>query len=203
MQTIRRKPLFITLLATLILSTSAFLIMESSKYYTQFYPTAWQPLFLAVLLESFVITLAMARVYKLPLRVVQKILMLSVFSIIVMTASLHHVAPIINSISQSKSQDKIASIVKEEMQNLKDDLAIFDKQKQKLNTALSVKRRHSVFKSLLRTVNQQKHVSVAVYFDIAILIAIRLILQCCNLFCASMLGSYYRKPVLKLKKNRI
>jgi len=196
-----KKSAFIILLTALILSTSSFLIIESSKYYQKFYEGGVsQGVFLAVLLESFVIVLAMSKVYRLPLRIVQKGLMLSVFTIIVATASLFHVAPILESISQSKNQDKITSIIKDEIANLKQDSTVFDKQKQKRNSAIAANRRFSVFKSLLSTVNDATHVSVAAYLNIAVLVLIRLLLQCCNLFCASMLGTYYRKPILKLRK---
>ncbi|TET77129.1 MAG: hypothetical protein E3J43_06210 [Candidatus Heimdallarchaeota archaeon] len=152
----------------------------------------WKGLFLAILLEAFVLTLAITKVYRLVLRVVQKSLMLSVFVIIVFTASLYHVNPIIESISKSKNQNEVSSIIKEEILNLKEDLLLFDKQKQKLNSAKSANRRYDTFRSLLSVVNEKEDVSVALYLDIAVLILIRLILQTCNLFCASMLGSYYR-----------
>ena len=167
----------------------------------------WKGLFLAILLESFVLTLAITKVYRLPLRIVQKTLMLSVFIIIVLTASLHHVNPIIESISKSKSQNEMSAIIKDEILNLKKDLLLFDKQKQKLNTAKSANRRYNTFRSLLSTTKEKKDVSIALYLDIAILILIRLVLQTCNLFCAGMFGSYYRigtvLPIRKKKKQEI
>jgi len=199
-----KKSAFLFLLSALIISTSLFLIIESAKYYQKFYPSAWQPIFLSILLESFVLVLAMSRVYKLPLRIVQKILMGSVFIIIVATASLHHVSPIIQSISESKNQDKIATIIENELQNLKDDLSIFNKQDQKLNSAQAANRRHTLSDTLISAVSKSKRVSVSVYFDITVLILIRLILQCCNLFCGSMMGSYYRKRKIKpILKNKV
>ena len=200
-----KKILFLILLLSLILSTSFFLIIESAKYYSEFYPSVWQGLFLAILLESFVLTLAITKVYRLPLRIIQKILMLFVFVIIVFTASLYHVNPIIDMINESGNTEKIENLIKDEMKNLKEDLLIFDKQKQKLNTAIAANRRHDSLRSLISTLNEKEDVSYALYLDIGILILIRLVLQTCNLFCASMFGSYYRigmiMPVIKRKKR--
>ena len=202
-----KKILFLILLLSLILSTSFFLIIESAKYYSEFYPSAWQGLFLAILLEAFVLTLAITKVYRLPLRIIQKVLMLSVFVIIVVTASLYHINPIIELISKSDKQNEVAIIIKEEILNLKEDLLIFDKQKQKLNTAIAANRRHDSLRSLISTLNEKEDVSYALYLDIGILILIRLVLQTCNLFCASMFGSYYRIgiviPVVKRKKQEV
>ena len=199
-----KKKLFLILLLSLILSTSIFLVIESAKYYNSFFVHVWKGLFLAILLESFVLTLAITKVYRLPLRIVQKTLMLSVFVIIVLTASLYHVNPIIESISKSKSQNEMSAIIKDEILNLKKDLLLFDKQKQRLNTAKSANRRYNTFRSLLSVVNEKEDVSIALYLDIAILILIRLVLQTCNLFCAGMFGSYYRigmKIPVKRKKE--
>lgn len=196
-----KKNLFQILLLSLVLSASTFLVLESTKYYNGFFTQTWKSLFLAILLEAFVLTLAVTKVYRLPLRIIQKTLMLSVFVIIVFTASLHHVNPIIESISNAKRTDDVSSIIKEEMNNLKEDLKVFDKQKQKLNTAKSANRRYESFRGLLLNVEKKDDVSIALYLDIFILIAIRLILQTCNLFCAGMLGSYYRSGLVGLKKN--
>ena len=198
-----KKTLFLTLLLSLILSTSTFLIIESAKYYNEFFVHIWKGMFLAVLLEAFVLTLAVTKIYNLPLRIIQKTLMLSVFVIIVFTASLYHVNPIIELISKSESNSEVQAIIKDEINNLKEDLLLFDKQKQKLNTAKSANRRYDTFRSLVSTLNEKDDVSYALYLDIFILIAIRLVLQTCNLFCAGMLGSYYRIgkaiPVLEKK----
>lgn len=196
-----KKSLFLVLLITLVLSASTFLIIESAKYYNTFYKDSYLPLALAILLEGFVLTLATAKVYRLALRVVQKVLMMSVFIIIVATASLYHVNPIIELLSKSDNTEKIESLIKEEISNLKNDSVLFNKQKQKLNTAKSVNRRHDTFRGLLSVVDEKEDVSIALYLDIAVLILIRLVLQTCNLFCASMLGSYYRKGDILFKKK--
>jgi len=188
-------PLLLVLLL-LILSASSFLIIESTKYYASFYKDSYLPLALAILLEGFVLVLAMAKIYRLTLRIIQKSLMFSVFVIIVFTASLHHVNPLIQSITVSEGQNSIENIIKEEMKNLKEDLTVFDNQKQKMNTAIAANKRHEAFRALISRANEKSIVSIGVYLDIFILIAIRLVLQTCNLFCASMLGSYYRKGAL-------
>jgi len=202
-----KRILFLILLLSLILSTSLFLVIESAKYYSGFYSSNWQSLFLAILLEAFVLVLAITKVYRLPLRIIQKVLMLSVFVIIVFTASLYHVNPIIELISKSDNTEKIEKLIKEEMKSLKEDLLIFDKQKQKLNTAIAANRRHDSLRSLISSLNKKEDVSYALYLDIGILILIRLVLQTCNLFCASMFGSYYRTgvriPVRKKIKQEI
>jgi len=201
-----KKNLFLLLLLSLILSTSTFLVLESSQYYNSFFVHIWKGLFLAILLESFVLVLAITKVYRLPLRILQKTLMLSVFIIIVCTASLHHVSPIIESISKSKKENAVSYLIKEEMKNLKEDLKLFDKQKQKTNTAIAANRRYNTFRSLISLSNQKEDVSIALYLDIVILILIRLVLQTCNLFCANMFGSYYRTglvgSIVPIKKKK-
>jgi len=202
-----KKTLFLILLLGLILSTSIFLIIESAKYYNSFFVHIWKGMFLAILLEAFVLTLAITKVYRLPLRIIQKTLMLSVFVIIVFTASLYHINPIIELISRSKSKSEVQAVIKDEILNLKEDLLLFDKQKQRLNTAKSANRRYNTFRALVSTLKEKDEVSYALYLDIFILIAIRLVLQTCNLFCASMLGSYYRigkkTPVLPVLEKKV
>lgn len=200
---ISMRHVFIPLMLTLIVATSTFLIIESSRYYGQWYGMGYS-LFLALLLESFVIVLATSRVTWALLRFVQRSLMFSVFILIVGSASLYHVSPIITTIAKHGEDTKVSVIIQQEIDQLRKDLSVFSKQNQRRNTALVSIKRHDTFKKLLETAQNTKQITLAMYLDMAVLIFIRLILQTCNLFCAGMIGTYYRGekvPILREKRD--
>ena len=191
-----KKKLFITLWAILILSTSIWLTIESAQYYERFYRSAWRSFSLAILMESFLLTLAVSKFYKWTLRFIRKILIFLFFILIVGTASLYHVAPLLESIAVSTNQDEIKEAIRDEIENLKNDLSIF-KGKQKLNAAIAANRRHELVKSRIEQVVKTVHSPISLYLDIAVLILLRIILQSANLLLTTNLGIYARKPKLK------
>ena len=90
-----KKSLFVGVLAIIVAFASFFMITESARYYKHFYEIgAWQPLYLAALLEMFVLVLAVIRIGRSKLFVsMQKLIMVGVFCAIIFAAGMQAVNP--------------------------------------------------------------------------------------------------------------
>jgi len=191
-----KKFTFTLILGIIIILASFFMITESARYYTFFYESgAWQPLFLASLLEIFVLALAVMRIEsKRIFNFAQKIIMISVFTVIITAAGIQAINPTLESLETVSKQDALSDILKEEYQTLKKDRDVFEKQKQRGNTAIAAAERRKIVNDLKDLFNQDIKTDkgrVAI-LNIVMLFTIRFIVQLANIFCASMLGVYFR-----------
>jgi len=191
-----KKFTFTTILGIIIILASFFMITESARYYTFFYESgAWQPLFLASLLEIFVLALAVMKIgTKKIFNFIQKMIMISVFTVIIIAAGIQAVNPTLESLETVAKQEQLSGILQEEYQSLKKDRDVFEKQKQKGNTAIAAAERRKIVEDLKDLFSQDIKTDkgrVAI-LNIIMLFTIRFIVQLSNIFCASMLGVYFR-----------
>lgn len=192
-----KKFTFITILGIIIILASFFMITESARYYTFFYESgAWQPLFLASLLEVFVLALAVMKIgTKRIFGFIQKFIMISVFTVIITAAGIQAVNPTLESLETVSKQEQLSDILKEEYKTLKKDREVFEKQKQRLNTAIAAAERRKIVSDLKDLFNQDIKTDKGrvALLNILLLFTIRFIVQLSNVFCASMLGVYFRR----------
>ena len=191
-----KKFTFVSILSIIIILASFFMITESARYYTFFYESgAWQPLFLASLLEIFVLALAVMKIgARRIFNFVQKIIMISVFTVIITAAGIQAINPTLESLETVSKQEELSGILKDEYQNLQKDRDVFEKQKQRGNTAIAAAERRKIVNDLKELFNQDIKTDkgrVAI-LNIVMLFTIRFIVQLANVFCASMLGVYFR-----------
>ena len=134
-----KKFTFTLVLGIIIILASFFMITESARYYTFFYESgAWQPLFLASLLEIFVLALAVMKIgVRRVFNFIQKFIMISVFTVIITAAGIQAINPTLESLETVAQQEQLSGILQEEYQNLKKDRDVFEKQKQRGNTAIA------------------------------------------------------------------
>jgi len=192
-----KKSIFVGILSIIIAFASFFMITESARYYVHFYEQgAWQPLYLAALLELFVLVLAVIKIGKSKVfHAVQKFIMIGVFSAIIFAAGMQAVNPTLESLAQISQKEELAEILKEEYETLKEDRAIFDKQKQKTRTAISTMERKKIvedLKNLFKQSDVKTDTGRVALINILLLFGIRFLVQIANIFCASMMGVYFR-----------
>lgn len=191
-----KKFTFTLILGIIIILASFFMITESARYYTFFYESgAWQPLFLASLLEIFVLALAVMRIgTKKVFNFVQKFIMVSVFTVIITAAGIQAINPTLESLETVSKQEQLSGILKDEYQNLQKDRDVFEKQKQRSNTAIAAAERRKIVEDLKDLFNQDIKTDKGrvALLNIIMLFSIRFIVQLANVFCASMLGIYFR-----------
>jgi len=191
-----KKFTFALILGIIIILASFFMITESARYYTFFYESgAWQPLFLASLLEIFVLALAVMKIgMRRVFNFIQKFIMISVFTVIITAAGIQAINPTLESLETISQQEELSGILKEEYQTLKKDRDVFEKQKQRGNTAIAAAERRKIVEDLKSLFSQDVKTDKGrvALLNIIMLFTIRFIVQLANVFCASMLGVYFR-----------
>jgi hypothetical protein len=191
-----KKFTFTLILGIIIILASFFMITESARYYTFFYESgAWQPLFLASLLEVFVLALAAMKIgTKRIFNFIQKIIMISVFTVIIAAAGIQAINPTLESLETVSKQEALSDILKEEYKTLQKDRDVFVKQKQRRNTAIAAAERRKIVNDLKSLFNQDVKTDKGrvALINILLLFTIRFIVQLSNVYCASMLGVYFR-----------
>ena len=202
-----KKLFFIFTLLLVICSSSFFIITESARYYKFFYNSgAWQPIYLAGLLELFVLVLATikikARWYFIS---IQKVIMVGIFSTIIFAAGLQAVEPTLESLTQINRETELVEILKNEVQDLKKDKETFVDQNQKRNTAISAIERRKIIDDLTNILKQDiliTNTGIVALINIILLFSIRFLVQLANIFCATLLGNYYREKKEIKKESR-
>ena len=204
-----KKFTLVSVLSIIIILASFFMITESARYYTFFYEQgAWQPLYLASLLELFVLVLAVIRIgAKRTFHFLQKIIMVGVFAVIIFAAGVQAINPTLESLEVVSKQEALSDILKEEYKTLQEDRDVFDKQKQKTNTAIAAAERRKIVNDLKDLFNQEVKTNKGrvALINILLLFTIRFLVQLSNVFCASMLGVYFRfsdKEEEEVKTNK-
>jgi len=201
-----KKTFFLTVLITIICSASFFMITESARYYKFFYDSgAWQPMYLAGLLELFVLVLATIKIKaKWYFVSIQKIIMVGIFAAIIFAAGMQAVEPTLDSLTQINRETELVEILKDEVQDLKKDRETFVGQKQKRNTAIAAIERRKVIDDLTKILKQDitTNTGIVALINIILLFSIRFLVQLANIFCATLLGNYYREKKLVKKESR-
>jgi len=201
----KSKIIFVVILGLIIVTASFFMITESARYYTFFYESgAWQPLYLAGLLELFVLVLATIKIgAKKTFHLIQKMIMIGVFTVIIFAAGMQAVNPTLETVAQFEQKEKLAGILEEEYKTLKKDREVFEKQRQKGNTAIAAAERRKIVEDLKSLFSQDVKTDTGrvALINILLLFTIRFLVQMSNVFCASMLGVYFRGDKQKISKR--
>jgi hypothetical protein len=179
---------------------SSFMIWESSSYYQQLYNLAGFPkvagLCLATLSEVFLITLTVSmpdnkdskwKKY-LFLLIISLMYLLSVFG-----AGASIGKPMFKQWSQSTQKEKLYEILMKEQQSIQSELLLFQEQKQKLNSAVTVKESRRSFQELKNHLNTESPInSIMVKIELSVLWALRVLIQLANLLCSRILAKNLR-----------
>ena len=176
------------------------MVWESSSYYQQLYILAGFPkragLYLAALAEVFLITLTIALPNNnqskgtryLFLLIIAAIYLLSVFA-----AGANIGKPLFGQWSQSRQKEKLYEILLKEQESIQNELLLFREQKQKLNSAVSVKESRRSFQEIKDHLNTEIPInSLLIKIEITSLWALRVLIQFANLLCSRILAKNLR-----------
>lgn len=202
-----KKFTFIGLLSLVIFSASFFMVTESARYYTFFYAEgAWQPLYLAGLLELFLLLLAAIKISSNRIfYITQKSIMVGIFFVIIFAAGMQAVKPTLDSLVTARKETQYSEILKQEYENLQRDREVFKDQNQRRNTAIASAERRKIVGDLkaMWEAGTDSNTGAVALTNILLLFIIRFLVQLSNVFSATVLGRYYRKKdkVAKLSEK--
>ncbi len=190
-----KKWVFITILSGVVCGASFFMVTESAGFYERFYPDgSWRGLYLAALLEGFLLILAMIRVGGRLHRFLSAAVMLGIFSAIIFSAGMQAVAPILKTMEKSSAEEKLVGVLNLELKTLNEDSGAFERSRQKGNLALTAVQKRKIFKEL-KDVHRNSTVGEAgkaSMITMGLLLMIRFLIQMANLLCARAIGMVYR-----------
>lgn len=182
-----------------VCGASFFMVVESAKYYENFYlnSEAWKALYLAILLEIFALILVIVKIkdHKIYTFVSKFILIPLVFIAIISAAGMQAIKPTLDSVASIQKESGLVELLKQEVVDLRADKELFDKQKQKRNTAIAAAERRNAIKTLTEVMQKDavSNTGTIALLNILLLFGIRIVVQIVNLHCANAIGITYRE----------
>ncbi len=181
------------------LVASLFMILEAGSFYQRLYPEqiGWIPLgFLAAgLNEVFMSIMAGAKLEHQgkphPINYFFRFLMLLLFITTVGGASFNLVYDKIQIIQDQTSHQKVIELLKKQIEDQEKNFATFIQQNQRLNTAVTAKRKAEARQALIQAVRKNKPLS-SLWFEVIFILTLRLGVQMANLSCVWLAGWLYR-----------
>jgi len=172
----------------LILATGfigAFFILESSQYFQSFYPEqAWRALWLAIILDGACVVLCLIKPKSEDTRFLKGVILTGLFLIIVFSSAAFHVGKL--------NTPEISDTDKKLIESLEKQIDAENQTAARLgiktyNHAWAVQNARKLNAQLILTLEKadKQTASYFITFNIALVIAIRLVLQLANLFIAS------------------
>jgi len=189
------------ILVGLCFAGSSYIVLESAGYYQKLYALAglsgvmgW---YTAVLSEVFQLALVML----LPTGKESQVKKLSLFVIIaliyimtIFAAGMNIGKPLIEKWSQSKRQDKLFSILVKEQETLNHQVSLFNGQKQKLNTAISVQAQRNSFQEIKDHLASKNSINEnLILIELAALWLLRVLIQLANLICGRFIAINWKE----------
>ncbi|MBU3917891.1 hypothetical protein KKA14_20380, partial [bacterium] len=210
------KWIFIPFLLSVSISASLFMIIESGSFFQKLYHTENSLLnmgyWAAGLNEIFMAVMAAVwlpdiikknRKEKIhPGNYLFKFLLIFLFLTTVLGSSFNTVFPIMGRIQVYQNNDKIIGILQAQVQDNNLSLNTFVQQKQRVNSALSVKRQIQTREELKNLLKSQKPV-FGLWVEAIVIIVIRFGVQLANLSCIWLTGWIYRQPLKKSNQQLI
>jgi hypothetical protein len=194
-----KRHLMTLLLGTLCLTGSTYMVLESAGYFQKLYLMAglsgsmgW---YTAVLSEAFQLTLVVflpnnhdSKGFKYFLvTIIVMIYFLSVFA-----AGMNVGKPLIERWSRMNQNGELFRVLKEEQQSLQDDLLLFQKQNQQLNTALTVKEKRRSYQEIKDYLMKAPPFdALLIQIELVTLWLLRVLIQLANLCCGRLLANIW------------
>jgi hypothetical protein len=198
------------ILAALCLAGSSYIVLESAGYYQKLYVLAglsskmgW---FTAILSEVFQLALVMllptgkenkAKRYSL-LVIIALIYIMTIFA-----AGMNIGKPLIEKWSQSRRQDRLFSILMKEQEVLNQQVNLFNGQKQKVNTAISINAQRKSFQEIKNHLENKDSINeILIQIELAALWLLRILIQLANLICGRFIALKWKENLESMKTNR-
>lgn len=193
-----KRMAFLVILSIIIFMASGFMVMESAAYYVNYYGFgAWQPLYLAALLEGFLISTAIIKVGKWWFKALANIIMTGLFCVIIAAASMNSISPSIETIDNNAKKEVLFNIIQNEHETLtKESDVLMNGSTYSMNQAASRRTKNiDDLKNILKQEEKVKDNTKIAILNVWLFIIIRFLIQLGNLYCAKVFGIVYRtKP---------
>lgn len=193
------KKNFFLILATIFIG--AFFILESSQYFQSFYPEqAWRAFWLAIILDGACVVLCLIKPKAEDIRFLKGIILTGLFLIIVFSSAAFHVGKL-NTPKISDTDKKLIESLEKQIDAENQTAARFGVKT--YNHAWAVQNARKLNAQLILTLEKadKQTASYFITFNIALVIAIRLVLQLANLFIASAITMSKNELQLEIKPN--
>jgi hypothetical protein len=195
------------ILASLCIGASTYMVLESSGYYQNLYRMVGLSssigIFTAILSEAFQLVLVMA----LPdgkdskgTRFLILIIVLLIYLASVFAAGMNVAKPLITQWNQSFQKEKLYEVLQKEQQTLSGELELFRDQRQKVNSALTIRASRENFQEIKDHLKKETLINTSlIQIELIVLWGLRILLQLANLFCGRLLANNwkYRKALGK------
>jgi len=197
-------------LMVVVIAASFYMINESANFYNEFYGDMTKALYLAALLEGFLLILASIKVGKFAIRMLCKIVMFGIFAIIISAAGLQAIKPTLSLINNNDHTVSIVDNHKFQIETLNSQVASLDNEFNqfisvgyKKNASIVSANKRIVLKQLDEVMGQMNNTKmnekvsevnnmVYAWAKIGIMFAIRLFIQFANTLCACIIGILLR-----------
>jgi len=191
------------ILVALCFAGSSYIVLESAGYYQKLYALAGLSVkmgwFTAILSEVFQLALVMLlpageknQVKKLSLLVIIAL----IYIMTIFAAGMNIGKPLIEKWSQSRRQDKLFSMLMKEQDVLNRQVNLFNGQKQKVNTAISINAQRESFQEIKNHLEANGSINeILIQIELAALWLLRILIQLANLICGRFI-------VINWKENR-
>lgn len=200
------KSVYIVGLLSVSLAASVFIIVESGDFYQKLYHSHFSKFYLgywvAALNEAFMAIMAGVWISRKdkkgatkdhPINYFFKFLMVLLFVTAVGGASLKAIQPNLAKIHQQENDNKIIQIIKSQIDDNNRSLKTFVLQKQRTNSALSVKQQIKS-KEELKELLKSKTETSSLWIQVVFTIILRVGIQLANLSCVWIAGWMLRSP---------
>lgn len=192
---VAKKCFFMMVLALVVCGASFFMVTESAEFYARFYPDgSWRGLYLAGLLEAFLLIMAVIRIGGRWDRFLTGGVMAGLFCVIIFAAGMQAIGPILETMGREGARNRLVAVLNQELATLDRDFTTFERARQKGNLAVTALQKRKIYKELKTASGQPgaKETGLAGQVQIGLLLTIRFLVQLANLLCARGIGILYR-----------
>ncbi|OGH01649.1 MAG: hypothetical protein A2600_11825 [Candidatus Lambdaproteobacteria bacterium RIFOXYD1_FULL_56_27] len=196
-----KKGLFILGLLVVSLTASAFMVLEAGYYYQSLYPQSsfgYMGYLAATLNEAFMAIMAgvwlpgKVRGKGHPVNFLFRFLLILLFFTTVGGASFNAISEHLSVLESQANNRAVVEILKSQVEDHEKSLATFSEQRQKMNSALTVRNQLATKQRLVEAMEQQKAVT-GLWMQVIFLVVLRVAVQLANLSCVWLVGWVWRR----------
>ena len=196
-----KKGLFILGLLVVSLTASAFMVLEAGHYYQSLYPQSsfgYMGYLAATLNEAFMAIMAgvwlpgKVRGKGHPVNFLFRFLLVLLFLTTVGGASFNAISEHLALLEGQANNRAVVEILKSQIEDHEKSLATFSEQRQKMNSALTVRNQLATKQKLVEAMEHQKAVT-GLWLQVIFLVVLRVAVQLANLSCVWLIGWIWRR----------
>ena len=176
------------------------MILESAGYYQKLYvlvgASSIMGMYTAILAETFQLALVIA----IPsdkdasgTRYIFILIISLIYAATVFAAGMNIGKPLITQWNISSQKEKLFGVLTEEQKSLKAELSVYKEQKQKVNSAITIKASRQSFQEIKDHLKNETPINgLLIQIELAVLWGLRVLIQLANLCCGRILANNWR-----------